>query len=507
MDIHDRQHREILRDIACRAMLERELLPDFAAAALAEVQGLRSSGASMGGQGRDLTALAWASLDNHDSKDLDQLTVAEVLPGGRARILVAVADVDALVRDGSAIDGHARHNTTTVYTPAQVFPMLPEELSTDMTSLNPGEERPAVVTEMVVGEDGEIEGSDVYEAKVRSRAKLAYETLGAWLVGEGPAPEAVASVDGLAETLRLQDRAARAMRDLRRARGALDLQTIEARPVFEGDTVCELRAEGRNRAKDIIQDLMIAANGVAARYLSAVGYPVIRRVVRSPRRWNRIVQLAAEQGQLLPEEPDARALEAFLALEKREDPLRFPDLSLSVIKLLGPGEYVAEPPGEDPPGHFGLAAKDYVHSTAPNRRYVDLITQRLLKAALGKRPWPYTVEELGVLAEHCTRQENAVNKVERTALKAAAALLLESRIGEEFDALVTGAATKGTWVRLLTVPVEGRLTDGFPEVDVGDCLRVRLLSVDAERGFIDFARASARAKGVSSRRGRPLRGA
>lgn len=478
-----------MRDIARRAMLERDLLPDFSAPVLAEVASLQDSGGGVHGPARDLTDLLWASLDNHDSRDLDQLTVAEALPGGRTRILVAVADVDNLVRDGSAIDGHARHNTTTVYTPAQIFPMLPEELSTDLTSLNPLVERPALVTEMVVGEDGALERSDVYEAKVRSRAKLAYDTLGAWLVGEGPAPEPVAAVVGLADNLRLQDRATQAMRRLRRAQGALDLQTIEARPVFEGDSVRELRAEGRNRAKDIIQDVMIAANGVAARHLSALGYPVIRRVVRSPQRWNRIVQLAAEEGRALPEEPDSRALEAFLAQEKQEDPLRFPDLSLSVIKLLGPGEYVAEPPGEDPRGHFGLAARDYAHSTAPNRRYVDLVTQRLLKAAVGRLPWPYSVEELEVLAKHCTQQENAVNKVERQVLKAAAALLLQSRLGEEFDALVTGAAAKGTYVRLLTVPVEGRLTQGFEGVDVGDRLQVRLLSVDAERGFIDFARA------------------
>ncbi len=488
MATNDRQHRAILQDIAHRVMLERGLLPDFSAAALAELGRIQSAPTIVGEPARDLRDLLWASIDNDDSRDLDQLTVAEASPGGKVKILVAVADVDALVKDGSAIDTHARHNTTSVYTAAQIFPMLPEKLSTNLTSLNLNEERLSIVVEMVMGADGSLEDSEVYQARVRNRAKLAYNGVAAWLEGTGTAPEAITAVDGLAENLRTQDSAAQSMRSLRHAHGALSLETIEARPVFEGDSVRDLRVEERNRAKDIIEDFMIAANGVTARYLAARGFPSIRRVVRTPKRWDRIVEIAAEHKFALPANPDSKALEEFLTRQKAADPLRFPDLSLAVIKLLGPGEYIAELPGDTAPGHFGLAVKDYTHSTAPNRRYTDLITQRLLKAALEGRPCPYGKDELDALATHCTQEEDVVNKVERQVEKSAAALLLESRIGEQFDAIVTGASGKGTWARLLTVPIEGRLARGFEGLDVGDRVRVQLISVDVERGFIDFKR-------------------
>jgi exoribonuclease-2 len=492
MNANDKQHRAILQGIAQRAMLERGLLPDFSAQALAELGRIQAS-ATMNGKPvgdpfgiRDLRDLLWASIDNDDSRDLDQLTVAEAMPGDKIKILVAVADVDSLVKNGSAIDEHARHNTTSVYTAARIFPMLPEKLSTDLTSLNFNEERLSIVVEMVIGADGSLQDSNIYRARVRNHAKLAYNSVAAWLEGNGVVPEAITAANGLDENLRTQDKAAQSMRNFRHVHGALSLETIEAKPIFDGDQISDLQVENKNRATDIIEDFMIAANGVTARYLSSRKFPSIRRVVRTPKRWDRIVELAGEYKFELPAEPDSKALDEFLIKEKAADPLRFPDLSLAVIKLLGAGEYIAELPGDTAPGHFGLAVKDYAHSTAPNRRYPDLITQRLLKAAIEARAWPYSKDELEALAKHCTEEEDAANKVERQVSKSAAALLLESRIGEQFDAIVTGASSKGTWVRLLTLPVEGKLVHGFEGMDVGDQMRVQLTSINVERGFIDF---------------------
>lgn len=489
----DQQHRAILQSIAERAMLERGLLPTFSAAASAELQSIQAPAAANASGAdataiRDLTGLLWASIDNDDSRDLDQLTVADSLPGDVLKIRVAVADVDALVKDGSAIDAHARHNTTSVYTAARVFPMLPEKLSTDLTSLNPDEDRLAVVVEMVVGADGAVQSSDIYRARVRNRAKLAYGSVAAWLDGSAAIPRTIAAVKGLAENLRDQDRIAQRLKNLRHVHGALTLETIRARPVFDGDHLRGLDVEGKNRATEVIEDLMIAANGVTARYLSAKNFPSIRRVVRAPKRWDRIVELAQAHGVTLPVSADSVALDAFLVKAQAADPARFPDLSLTVIKLLGAGEYVADQPGVTAPGHFGLAVKDYTHSTAPNRRYPDLITQRLLKAAIAGRAAPYSYADLDALATHCTEEEDAANKVERQVGKSAAAMLLESRIGEQFAAVVTGASDKGTWVRLLTMPVEGRVVRGFEGVDVGDQIRVQLTSVNVERGFVDFGR-------------------
>jgi ribonuclease R len=488
----DQQHRAILESIAQRAMLERGLLPDFSAAVLAELDRIQAP-AGVNGESvedplgiRDLTDLPWASIDNDDSLDLDQLTIAEALPGDKVKIRVAVSDVDALVKNGSAIDEHARHNTTSVYTAAKIFPMLPEKLSTDLTSLNFDEERLAVVVEMVIDADGSLQASDIHRARVRNHAKLAYNGVAAWLEGNGPVPEEMAAVNGLAENLRVQDRIAQSLRNLRQLHGALTLETIEAKPIFDGDRIRDLEVERKNRAKQIIEDFMIAANGVTARYLAAKKFPSIRRVVRKPKRWDRIVELAREHGFRLPDNPDSKALDEFLVKAKAADPLQFPDLSLAVIKLLGAGEYVAELPGDTAPGHFGLAVQDYAHSTAPNRRYPDLITQRLLKAAIAGRAAPYSYAELDVLAKHFTEEEDAANKVERQVGKSAAALLLESRIGEQFAAIVTGASDKGTWARLLTIPVEGRVVRGFEGVDVGDRIHVQLIAVDVERGYIDF---------------------
>ena len=486
MNANDKQHRAILQSIAERAMLERGLLPDFSAEALAELAKIQAPAEMNREAVRDLRDLLWASIDNDDSLDLDQLTVAEAMSGDKVKILVAVADVDRLVRNGLAIDEHARHNTTSVYTAARIFPMLPETLSTDLTSLNFNEERLSIVVEMVIGADGSLQDSDIYRALVRNHAKLAYNSVAAWLEGNGTVPEAIAAANGLDENLRMQDRIAQRMKNFRHVHGALSFETIEAKPIFDGNEISDLEVEKKNRAKDIIEDFMIAANGVTARYLSSKKFPSIRRVVRTPKRWERIVEIAGDHGFKLPEDPDSKALEEFLIKEKAADPLRFPDLSISVIKLLGAGEYVAEIPGETAPGHFGLAVRDYTHSTAPNRRYTDLITQRLLKAAIADGLGPYSNDELDVLAKHCTEKEDAAKKVERQVGKSAAALLLESRIGEEFDTIVTGASSKGTRVRLLKMPVEGRLLHGFEGIDVGDRIRVELISVDVDRGYIDF---------------------
>lgn len=486
MQTDDRQHRSILRAIAHRAMLQRGLLPDFSSEALAELGRIQSPASINGEQFRDLRGLLWASIDNDDSLDLDQLTVAEAMQGDKVKILVAVADVDALVKKGSAIDEHARHNTTSVYTAGSIFPMLPEKLSTDLTSLNFDEDRLAIVVEMVIGANGSLEDSDIYRARVRNHAKLDYNSVASWLEGPGILPDAVAAVKGLDENLRLQDRAAQSMKNLRHVNGALSFETVQARPIFDGDEIRDLEVERKNRAKEIIEDFMIGANGVTARYLSSRNFPSIRRVVRTPKRWERIVELADEHGFKLPHTPESRALEEFLTKAKRADPAGFPDLSLAIIKLMGAGEYVAELPGDTDPDHFGLAVRDYTHYTAPNRRYPDLVTQRLLKAAIGGSPLPYSNDGLEALAKHCTEEEDAANKVERQVGKSAAAMLLEHRIGEQFDAIVTGAAEKGTWARLLTIPVEGRVVHGFEGLDVGKRIRVQLVFVDVEQGFIDF---------------------
>jgi exoribonuclease-2 len=492
MNTDDQSHRAILKSIAHRAMLERGLLPDFSAKALAELERLQvpvtTDGKSDGI--RDMRNLLWASIDNDDSRDLDQLTVAEATPTGQVKILVAIADVDASVKKGSVIDEHARNNTTSVYTAAEIFPMLPEKISTDLTSLNFNEDRLAIVVEMLVGADGSLQDSNIYRAWVHNYAKLAYNSMAAWLENNAAIPDAIVAVKGLAENLQLQDRAAQSMKDFRHTRGALSLETIEAKPVFDGDQIQSLEIEEQNRAKEIIEDFMIAANGVTARFLSTSKFPSIRRVVRVPKRWERIVAIAADHKFGLPAEPDSKALEDFLVKQKAADPLRFPDLSLAVIKLLGAGEYVAELPDGNVPGHFGLAVKDYAHSTAPNRRYPDLLTQRLLKAAMEGMPVPYRKEELDVLASHCTEAEDAAKKVERQVEKSAAALLLESRIGEQFDAIVTGASEKGTWVRLLTIPIEGKLEQGFDGLDVGDRVRVQLIDTNVEHGYIDFKKVS-----------------
>lgn len=469
-------------------MIERGFLPDFSAAAMAELARIETVVTDGDSDIRDLRGLLWASIDNDDSRDLDQLTVAEPHSDRSVTIMVAIADVDVLVTKESALDAHAQHNTTSVYTAGDMFPMLPEKLSTDLTSLGEGEDRFAIVVETVVAEDGTVLSSTLFRAMVRNHAKLAYNSVAAWLAGEAPAPERLTVVSGLDAQLRLQDQVAQRLKARRHQQGALSLETIEPRAVFEDGVLANLRVEQKNRAKDLIEDFMIAANQATVSYLTKNGVPSFRRILRSPERWQRIIEVAARWGERLPPEPDASALESFLVTRRKADPLRFPDLSLAIVKLIGRGEYVFDQSKDGVPEHFGLAVKGYTHSTAPNRRFPDLITQRLIKAALAGEPTPYRPEELKYLADHCTEKENDAEKVERQLRKSAAALLLESRIGQRFDAIVTGASDKGTWVRLLEPPVEGRMVTGERGLDVGDSVSVELVSTDVERGYIDFVR-------------------
>jgi VacB/RNase II family 3'-5' exoribonuclease len=485
-----------LRAIAGQAMLEAGFVLGLPADAAAQVAALGSDPiAAPPPHVRDLRELLWSSIDNSDSRDLDQVEFVERLASGDLRVLVGIADVDALVPAGSAIDRHAAANATSVYTGVVTFPMLPERLSTDLTSLREGADRLAVVVEFAIGDPAnrtsqasQPRAGEVYRALVRNHAKLDYETVGPWLEGSAPAPPELAAAPGLEDQLRLQDRATEWLRELRRRNGALDLETIEASVVADDGVVVDLAVRHKNRARYLIESLMIAANSVMAGLLEGRGSPAIERVVRTPTRWPRIVELAATFGEALPSAPDSRALADFMERRKQADPAHFADLSLAVVKLLGAGEYTLVLPGLDDASHFGLAAQDYTHATAPNRRYADLVTQRLVKASLAGAPVPYSNAELEAIAERCNERDRAAKKVERRMRKTAAVALMAGRIGETFDAIVTGAAPKGTFVRLLAPPVEGRVVRGEQGLDVGDQARVRLVATDYEKGFIDFER-------------------
>jgi exoribonuclease II len=478
-----------LHRIAADAMRSRGLLPEFSPQVMREAKALTGRAPDRAGDIRDLRRMAWFSIDNDDTQDLDQLTVAEPLAGGSTRLRVAIADVDARVPAEGAIDGHAATNTTSVYTAAGVFPMLPEILSNDLTSLHEGRERLAMVVEMDIAPDGTVAATQIHRACVQNHAKLAYDAVGAWLEGRAEAPPRVAQVDELARQLRLHDALTLRLRQWRQRRGALNVRTSQARPVFDGRELVDLRPDLGNRAKDLIADVMIAANSATARFLAERRFPSLRRFLQSPRRWERIVALAASHGGELPATPDAQALDRFLGTRRAADPRGFADLSLAVVKLLGSGEYIAQPPEDTARNHFGLAVNDYAHSTAPNRRFPDLVTQRLLKAAVAGDAPPYALEALGDIARHCTMQEDNANRVERQVLKAAAAFLLHGRIGEVFDAVVTGTPAKGTFARIEHPMVEGRVVRGHEGLDVGDAVRLRLVAVDATQGFIDFERA------------------
>jgi exoribonuclease-2 len=473
------------------AMIEHGFEPDFPKgtdtelSAIAAHPELPSISPTAGLQ--DLRKLLWSSIDNDTSRDLDQIEWAEKLSDGRIRVLIGVADVDARVVEGSVIDSHARSETTSVYTGVKVFPMLPTELSEGITSLNENEDRVALVIEFAVDQAGAVADGKAYRALVRNHAQLAYNSVGAWLDGTAAAPPKVAANAALAAQLKLQDTAAQNMVGSRFQHGALDLETIETRPVMLAEEAIEIVRLKKSRSTSLIEEFMVAANGVIARTFEAAGVASIRRIVRTPKRWERIVQLAERLGTILPVEPDSKALNDFLLAQKQRDPERFPDLSLGVVKLMGPGEYVLVKPNEVSPGHFGLAVQDYTHSTAPNRRFPDMVTQRLMKALLARAPQPYSEGDLNAIAAHCTLMEDGARKVEREMQKRIAAVVLHPRIGQSFRAIVTGVNHYGTFVRTFDPHVDGMLVEGGKGLDVGDRLTVKLISTDPQRGFIDFA--------------------
>jgi VacB/RNase II family 3'-5' exoribonuclease len=481
-----------LKAAARQEMLDEGFHPDFSAEAQAQVASLAAgdgahSLASFAADVRDLRDLLWSSIDNDTSRDLDQIEVAEPLSNGGIRILIGIADVDSAVPRGTPIDLHARSEATSVYTGVETFAMLPEELSTGMTSLLQDEDRLCMVVEIVMGPDAQIESGTAYLALVRNKAQLTYSGVGPWLEGASAAPPKVAASTALQEQLKLQDGASQRLRTARYQAGALNLDTIETAPVLSDGHITGIHAVKKNRASELIEDFMIAANVVVARLLSDAGVSSIRRVVKTPERWDRIVSLAASLGERLPEEADSAALNAFLLRRKAADPLHSPDLALAVIKLMGPGEYTLERPGDPNPGHFGLAVRDYTHSTAPNRRYADLVTQRLIKTTVARKATPYGDSELEAIARTCTLREDAARKVERSMRKRIAAVALAPRVGEVFRAVVTGVTPKGTFVRTLEPPADGRVIRGFQGLDVGDQVVVRLVGTNAQRGFIDFA--------------------
>jgi exoribonuclease-2 len=469
-------------------MIEHGFQPEFPAGTDTELAAIEAHPEPPAVPGlQDLTSLLWSSIDNDTSRDLDQIEWAEQLADGRIRVLVGVADVDARVPLGSVIDGHAKSETTSVYTGVKVFPMLPVELSEGITSLNENQDRVAHVIEFSVDSSGTASDGKVYAALVRNRAQLAYNGVGAWLEGTGPAPAKVAASTDLAAQLKLQDAAAQRMVGGRFQHGALDLETIETRPEMRGDQPVDIVHQQKNRATSLIEEFMVAANGVVARTFEAAGVASIRRIVRTPKRWDRIVEVAQGLGTTLPTAPDSKALNDFLLAQKQKDPDHFPDLSLAVIKLMGPGEYVLVKPNEPSPGHFGLAVQDYTHSTAPNRRFPDMVTGRLVKAWLAKAPQPYSENDLNAIAVRCTLMEDAARKVEREMQKRIAAVVLHPRIGQSFPAIVTGVNQYGTFVRTLDPHVDGMLVHGGKGLDVGDKVTVKLVSTDPQRGFIDFA--------------------
>jgi exoribonuclease-2 len=469
-------------------MLAHGFEPEFSAEAKEQLGAIVAAHAavSAGAGVTDLRDLLWSSIDNDTSKDLDQIEWAEQLDDGRIRVLVGVADVDGTVKKETPLDVHASRETTSVYTGVQVFPMFPAELSEGLTSLNEGQDRAAVVTEYCVDAQGTASDGKIYRAIVKNRAQLAYNAVGAWLEGTAEAPAKVSASEPLANQLKLQDEAARRMVGGRYQHGSLDLETIETRPVMVGNEAVSLARQLKNRATSLIEEFMVAANGVMARRLEAGNVASIRRVVRVPKRWDRIVEMAHGLGATLPMEPDSKALNDFLLAQRQSDPLHFPDLSLAVIKLMGPGEYVMVKPGEVSPGHFGLAVQDYTHSTAPNRRFADVVTQRLLKALDESEGQPYSAGDLAAIAERCTLMEDAERKVEREMAKRIAAVVLHSKIGQSFAGIVTGANQHGTFVRALEPHVEGMVVRGGKGLDVGDRVTVKLVGTNPEKGFIDF---------------------
>lgn len=476
-----------LQAMARQIMVENGFEPDFPDGVPQQLAQIKAQPPTVSSDVRDLRNLLWSSIDNDTSRDLDQIEVAERLPNGDVKVLVGIADVDAFVAKASPIDNHAAKETTTVYTGIRNFPMLPEELSTGASSLLENKDRPSMVMEFAVSADGSVNSSNLYPALVRNQAQLTYNAIGAWLEGTGAAPPKVAASNQLQAQLKLQDEVAQGLKNQRYRRGALNIETSEVHPVVLNQQVVDVVKQEKNRATELIEDFMIAANGVVARALEKVSS--LRRIVKTPERWDRIVQLAATKGEQLPAQPDSKALNDFLVKRKAADPDHFADLSLAVIKLIGPGEYVLERPGDPEQGHFGLAVQDYTHSTAPNRRFADIVTQRLIKAMLAGAPGPYSDDELAGIAMNCTVRGDAARKVEREMTKRLSAVAMSHRIGETFDAIVTGVTPHGTFVRVLKPHIEGLLAQGQQGLDVGDKLRVKLTRTDVQRGYIDFIRA------------------
>ena len=475
-----------LARIAAKAMVDRGLAAEFSTNAIDQLAGLEKPSEEVASDIRDLRQLLWCSIDNEESRDLDQLTVCEILQNGAIKVLVAIADVDTLVKKASPIDDHAQKNTTSVYTAARIFPMLPELLSTDLTSLNAHADRLSMVTELTFDSETKLTSSTIYRAKVRNQTKLAYDDVADWLAGKGDIPAGIRAVAGMDAQIRTQDAVSQNLRKRRFENGALDFRSIQSRTVFSGERVVDVEQQQPNRARQLIEELMLATNGVTARFLASKGYSALCRVVRSPERWLKIVEVAKDLGDELPVEPDSKALEAFLRKRREADPIRFPDLSLVVVKLMGAGEYALQLAGAAPVGHFGLAVREYSHSTAPNRRFADLITQRMLKAAIVGAPAPYSDAELDALATHCNDQGSDANKVERQVRKSEAALVLQTRIGDVFDGIVTSASSKGVWVRIFHPPVDGRLSGPGAAPHIGKKVKAKLTLADVERGFIDF---------------------
>lgn len=477
-----------LKAISFFAMQKYGFKPEYPKAVIREVNAIHPDASeAIGKNGQDLRALLWSSIDNHDSEDLDQMEYCERGPDGEIHVRIAIADVDHYVPKHSQADQYAAYNGTSIYTGIVTYPMLPDRLSKGITSLLPGQDCRAVIIEYTVLADGSVRHGSLSRAVVTNKAKLIYEEVGDWLEGSGPIPDTIRQVDGLEAQVRLQHEAALRLKKARTEQGALELETIEAEPVVENGTVKDLKVQEKNQARNLIEEFMVAANGTTVTFLGKAGIPMIQRIVRIPKHWDGIVLVAAIYGEDLPDQPDAKALTAFLSRQKEADPIRFPDLSLTVVKLMGAGEYVPLDPHEVPIGHFALAVTDYTHGTAPNRRYVDLIIQRLVKTVLDKEESPYSMEELVDQSAWLTEKEKASKKVERFMRKAAAAVLLQDRIGTSFDALVTGASEKGTYVRLISPPAEGRVMQGQKGLRVGEKVRVRLLKTDPMNGYVDFA--------------------
>lgn len=475
-----------LAQLANQIMQEKGLQPNFSKEELQQLSQITHP-ALLSSIYMDLRSLAWCSIDNDDSLDLDQLTYAEIGDDNKITLWIAIADVDALVSKNTPIDIHAQMNTTSVYTPAKIFPMLPEKLSTNLTSLNENEDRVAIVVKIQINQTGDIENSSLFQAIVHNYAKLTYNAVGGWLEEKNSLPEEISRVPGLEKTLRIQHQAAQILKQNRHAAGSLTLDSPKPEAKVENNGQIVIQCSSPNFAQQLIEELMVAANRATADHFKEAKIVSLRRVVRIPKYWNRIVEVAKSFGEDLPEEPDSKALDAFLIKRKKMDPASFPDLSLTIIKLLGRGEYVVENEEENPVGHFALALSDYTHFTAPNRRFPDLISQRQYKAFLhGQKNFSYTSQELNSLAKHCTLQEDAANKVERQLNKSAAAALLSSQIGSVFKGIVTGVGDKGTWVRIFQPAVEGKIVQGFEKLQIGDKVSVKLTYVNIPKGFIDF---------------------